>query len=619
MKKIILFLLMFTIMVFGVSGAFSGSTETRTSWITNDFLNDNDAQPGGRVLINDSWTNFTISNCLLQTQPLVYDLYGDSRNEIVVYCNNTGKTKIYEDDGTLIDEVSIGVLLDNLAITIDDGLTHSFGGVYQNGADINITQIGFNGTNLNVIDNFDKNLRNGLGNTIMWTNEEGRFYAFPQTTIEIDLFTDNNLYYCHHYNNTLTYGFIVCYDNAKFNNTPVLNTTIYRATTEYIKLFATNWDGGDSEIIVTSGYITKTETHYIDSTGSILWSKEETALQSGTPHFGASFLYGYQVCNVHHRVYSMSALSEVYCYDFSGAEVFSSSFSSSKNILFSDYMHITTIDYDNDGDLEFLVGGVINEIDQINPDPLNSIPAKHGNYSIAVDVNKDGSLDYTDSDGNTIFFYINGYTNQPPTIDQYTYNTGNPICLYSSIVYEITFTDVEGDYAKLRIDRYGDGNYSGYGDLAGYPSQVVTYDKLGTFTSVLELTDESNNVVTTTHGVIVQTSNCFTSGESSGTSTASTNASEIICTGIFCTQQGDIDGYQSNIDIYNSNNSIYIDEQRCIDAYGTNYKQMFIPCFVRLSFVDVIDQLEIWIITSFIAVIIVLIGFFLIMIIKHKK
>jgi len=603
MKKFMIFILIFIIMLFGVNG-------TSFQWTTNDFNNHNNAQPTGSSLINNSWTNFTFSNCNLQTQPIVYNYLSDSVNYITVYCSNSGKTKVFDSGGNLIDELIIGVLQDNLQIVTD--ATRRLVGVYNISGDINITYIEFNGTDLKIDETFNNSLYGG-GNTVLCPSASYPCFSGEQTQIEVDIFQDGTPEFCSFLQDG-TKGEVVCYPTGYHNQTPVLNHTTLDVH-GFRKLFSLNSDGGDSEIYATYTNIQRVYTDAIDSTGTLLWRGDLLNGIAGASK-GASFLYGSQICVLNYETIGVTH-SKLECYEFSGTITQTQAWT---NFDYELNTFITSFDFTNDGNKEVLISGQIMDISSSSIISL-SPNKKLGlcKYNLAIDINNDGSIDYFDCSGTDNIFYINGYTNQAPVITSYSYNTGNPICLFSSIDYEVYFTDSEGDLGKVRIDRYGDGNFSGYGDNAGFPSQFVTYEKLGTFTSIIELTDTNNNVVTTTHGVIVQTSNCYTSGEGSGKSTTSSNASEIICTGIFCHQQGVIDGYTSNMDIYNSSNSIYIDEQRCINSYGTNYKQMFIPCFVRLTFVDVVEQLETWIIGSFIAVIIVLIVFFLYMIMKHKN
>lgn len=113
---------------------------------------------------------------------------------------------------------------------------------------------------------------------------------------------------------------------------------------------------------------------------------------------------------------------------------------------------------------DFIVG-------DINNDNLNDIIIQDIQYSPPIKV------------------YSFVYINQLPEIVNVLSNGINPICINETITYNVEFTDIEENYAKLIIDCYGNGTLSNGSYYYPTASHSCTYNELGTFNTKITLQD----------------------------------------------------------------------------------------------------------------------------------
>jgi len=599
--------LSFIVILLLLSCSVLGASNVWTS--SNDAVTNNKGFP--RITgesLNTNWTTNNIAGCVMEYQPLVYDLNGDSLNEIIVFCGS--KIKAYDYQGNLQAEKIIGDLQGSAAIAIKDDLSYNIVAVINmTNGNKNLSYFDFNGTLLSLNKSYDVNTVGG-GDAAFCPVANNVCSALPESVLSMDIGGDD--YFCR-----LQGGLFECYENSDLTGTVGLNFS-HGLTCDYEnKFYIVDFDGGDDNIIFSCGR-QSTNAHtlkYYDSTGTTIWTKSTSA-----HNFYSSFIdyYNGYACMLDQSTGGAAPLDLV-CYDHAGTN----QLSASRNGVFIWETGLKGIkrntlmaDFNNDGFQDvYTQGGVLNL--QNFSGALLDFADKY-NYNVIVsDLNLDGSLDYIVNSGTDFDLVINEYSNEDPVITLLSYDTGNPVCLGSSIKYTVNFEDVEGDFGQIRVDAYGDGNYTSYGNLGGFPYQSVVYNQLGTYTSLIQLKDESGNFDNITHGVIVQISNCYNSGENGGDSSQST-VGDTADIGGFNIKDGETDGYTPSDRLYNSNNSIYFDSSRCVERYGANWQRMVIPCPVKLLVIDGLDQIQAWVIGSFIFVIIVLIGFMVYLMVKHN-
>lgn len=608
MKKLILFGLIFILTIFSVtavSNKWMGSNNVDTVYNHNK----------GYPIITGSFrdTNFTsidLGNCGMDYQPLAKDLDEDGETDLILFCGT--KIKIYDSSGTLQEEKIIGSLKGSPRIAIKDDFSYNIVAVVNTSQNEgNLTYLDFNGTAITITKTYNASTVGG-GTSSFCPTSESVCSALNEGVLQADI--GGTEYYCE-----LTADRVLCYDTIYLNNSAYINFTHGLGLFKENKLYVVNWDGGDDNFIVSGGSNGFPYLHYFnyyDSTGSEIWTKT-----TGNFNYYNSF-----IDDVLEAVCTASQSSDagtpfgIACYNHVGTAIYSQT--TNANFLPYDggqgIIYNTLIAYYNDDTLKdlFTPAGIV-EYTNDGITILEEYPTEIKN-TLIFDLDGDGSLDYIKNTGSNIYLMLSNYTNLPPEIDSLSYSTGNPVCLYSSITFEIDFFDNEDESGKIKIDRYGDGNYTEWGSLSITPSQSVTYNQLGTYTTVIILEDESGNRDNITYGVTVQTSNCYNTGQGGDTTTTATTG-ETTDIGGFIIKGGDIDGYQRDRSLYDSNNSIYFDESQCIELYGDNWDRMIIPCPVRLMVKQGLNEIKGWVIGSFILVILALIIFIGYLMIKHKK
>jgi len=594
MKLKILFvmlLLLFIPTVFGANELWMSSNDANT-------LNKNNPIVSGSIL-GSSTTNYTISSCSMTWQPVIRDIDEDGNNDIVVFCNK--KIKIYDYTATLQAELIVGDLLGSPAITIKDDLSYNIVAVVNNSQNEgNLTYYDYNGTDIWINKTFNASTVGG-GTSAFCPVANNVCKATQEAVLEADMGGDT--YFCRYIT-----GEIACFQYSNLTGSVFFNESTGLSCAKEHKLYVVDWDGGDDEILFSCGKDGDPYTHtfkYYDSTGSVIW----TVANSPYNYF-SSFINNddNEICTFSQNT-GGSAPTYIYCYAHNGSltrSITQNGLAFNEDTTDGIQYNTVNADYNNDGFKDvFTHFGIF---DYVNSEWLVFYDADDIYNTEVVDLNGDGSLDFIKNTGSQIDLIISTYTNEAPIITELGYNTGNPICLYSSITYTVGFTDTEEDWSRARIDRYGDGNYTAYGSYAGSPSQTVNYDKLGTYTTVIEIQDVAGNKDNITHGVIVQTSNCYTSGQGGDITTEATRGSSVEIGGFIITS-GTTDGYQRYNTFYNSNNSIYFDAEQCEELYGENWDKMLIPCPVRLMVNQGLDEIKGWVIGSFILVILAIIIF----------
>jgi len=605
MKRSI-FLLMFILLlssVYAVNELWMSSNDANT-------LNKNNPIVSGAVLSNVTTTN-TISSCKMVYQPVARDIDEDGTTDIIVFCNQ--KIKIYDYTATLQAELITGTLKGSPAIAIKDDLSYNIVAVVNNSQNEgNLTYYDFNGTTITINQTYNASTVGGgtaafcpVANNVCKANQEA--------VLEADFSGDS--YYCRYRNDV---GTIVCFENSDLTGTAFLNVTPGLSCEMEHKIYIVDWNGGDDEILFSCGKSGSPYTHtfkYYDSTGTEIWSKANNDF-----NYFSSFIDNDNnaICTFS-KSSGGSSPNSIICYPHNGSTIRSISFDANTfDEATTDGVQYNTVnaDFNNDGFKDvFTHFGIY---DYQNSVFLVDYDANDIYNTEVIDLNGDGSLDYIKNTGSEINLILSTYTNQDPIITELAYNTGNPVCLYSSITFTVGFEDTEEEWGRIRVDRYGDGNYSSFGSYAGSPVKSISYNKLGTYTTLIELEDQSGNKDNITYGVIVQTSNCYTSGQGGSTTTEATTGAETNIGG-FIIKDGSKDGYTPNNALYNSNNSIYFDADTCETLYGANWRRMVIPCPLRLLVKQGLTEIQGWVIGSFILVILGLIVFVMYIIIKHRK
>lgn len=584
------------------------TASTTGIWPTANLNNEKTASVQGSVL-NGTFTTGSIASCEMAYQPIVYDLDMDGENEIYVFCNN--KIKVYDPDFVLIQEKNVGTLLGSPAIS--PGVLY-IGAVINRSGDENLTYWSFNGTDMIEEETHTKTGFGG-GNNVFCPTASFPCYATFENMIEVD-FEDRN--YCHYEN-----PYVLCYDTANSTGTPTLNYSQGSCDQVY-KIIPINTDGGFDEIIMFCGITNAIGFDLIDDDGTQLTNVD----LSTSGGFKNGFVVDNNICVISMQVVTTTVTERIYCYNTAGSNVYtySNSFTQfTEGLLTSAFdragssVNVVVGDYNNDGYKDLFTNSVIFDLQNkvfLKRHHTSGDGASRPANIVVTDIDLDGSLDYIYNyhDTDTIYWAIDGYTNIGPEITQIAWNTGNPMCLNSIMTYTISFDDTEDDDGQIRVDKYGDGNWSSWGSLSGFPTQSVTYDQLGSYTSVIELRDEAGNVDNITHGVIIQTSNCYASGDGGASSSSSSGLigeDGLECQDfggfVLCGENAIIDGYTPQNTAGNSRLSF--DSSECSDRLGDNYQNNIIPCWVRLLFLDILGKAQAWILGSFILVVIVLILF----------
>ena len=592
--KITIYDIMFILIL--ISMPCMGAT---SSWPQENYDTDNWGRLYGSS-IADNFQMIKNISCSSVYQPLIYDIDSDDKQEIILWCND--RIKIYSNDGTLLKEEITGEIKGNPAI---DPLNNQIVAVIGT----NLTKYIFDGSILTKTFSENNNYWGG-GESVMCSGD--CFSSKSGFVVSTGLYGNNDDFYCY-LNNVTTddYNNLLCFDSGYQNNTPTINITLKNCKDSF-KLYGINWDGGHREFLATCFNSSSFYGHvyYLDSSGNEIWTKT-------TPPniiYLDSFISDTEICTI-----SLSALNNyIECWDISGTQTYSVSlpiYPLEKNTLGGYNPNTVFADYNNDGyrDVYYSYG-----ILDFHNEEL--ITEQRSNIKIPVDFTKDGSLDQILVFDSYVELWQNSYTNLCPEITQLKWNTGNPICLNSYVTYTISFDDIEEDWGQIAIDIYGNGNYTDFSSLSGFPTLSVQYEQLGTYVSNILLKDSSGNQANVSHGVIIQLENC-NSGGVSGSSTTEIIDSDSSSWELFgfVVSDGDIDGYQRDESLYNSTSSTYFDDSRCIEEFGVNWKRDVIPCPFKLAVIDLLDIAKNWVLGSFILVVIALIIFTIYMIWKMKK
>jgi hypothetical protein len=150
----------------------------------------------------------------------------------------------------------------------------------------------------------------------------------------------------------------------------------------------------------------------------------------------------------------------------------------------------------------------------------NSTVGGEGDDIILADLNDDSNLDYISRyDGSSVNGVQYLYGNLEPGIITLYWDTGNPVCINSTVTYSVSYLDMENDAAAIRADCTGEG-FGSYGSYTTVnPSVTCTYPSLGSYTTTIQITDAAHAPEPTanaTHAVTVTLSNCNGAGEGGG-------------------------------------------------------------------------------------------------------
>lgn len=115
-------------------------------------------------------------------------------------------------------------------------------------------------------------------------------------------------------------------------------------------------------------------------------------------------------------------------------------------------------------------------------------------YLVAGDLNGDGAneLIFQTANGTYINVTYFSYNNILPFIDETFWNTGNPICVDTTVTYTIEFTDFEGDYSRIAIDCLGNGVLTNNSFYLEDPEATCLYNTSGDYTTRLYLQDTAH-------------------------------------------------------------------------------------------------------------------------------